>query len=443
MQGEPRSFPVTNRSVLAIAAPMTLAYLTTPLLGLVDTAVVGQLGDAALLGGLAAGALAFDLVFTTFNFLRSGTTGLVAQAVGRRDAVEEQAVFWRAFAIAAIAGIVLAALAPLLSSLGQGFLGGDDRVAEAMDTYIRIRMLGAPLALINYAILGYILGRGEGMLALGFQVLLNGVNIALSIVFGLWLGWGVAGVAWGTVAGEAAAVAAGMVVLVARFRRSPPLARDRLMDFDAVWRMVALNGDIMVRSFALLVAYALFTRQGAQIGTLTLATNAVLMNLFMVASYFLDGFATAAEQLAGRSIGARDSVAFRRAVRISSCWGFAISAVGGLLVLVFGPALVNLVTTAPDVRQEALYYLPWAALAGLTGVLAFLMDGVYIGATWSRDMRNTMLLSLGAYAVALFTLSGPFGNHGLWAALHLWLVVRGLSLVALLPSRTRRAFQSG
>lgn len=195
----PGSFVVTNRTVLVIAVPMTLAYLTTPLLGMVDTAVVGQLGDAALLGGLAAGALVFDVVFTTFNFLRSGTTGLVAQAFGRNDALEEQAVFWRAVLIAVVAGIVLAALSPLIAAGGRWFMDAGPRVSEAMGVYIGIRLLAAPFSLINYAILGYVLGRGEGGLGLVLQLVLNGINIALCILLGLELGWGVAGVAWATV----------------------------------------------------------------------------------------------------------------------------------------------------------------------------------------------------------------------------------------------------
>ena len=185
-----RPFSVTHRSVLAIAVPMTLAYLTTPLLGLVDTAVVGQFGDAAKLGGLAIGALVFDVVFTTFNFVRSGTTGLVAQAFGRGDEAEEQAVFWRAFAIAATAGVLLAVLAPLFVVFGKWFMAADSRVDDAMETYVRIRLLAAPFSLINYAILGYVLGRGEGGLALMLQLVLNGINIVLSIVLGLKLCWG-------------------------------------------------------------------------------------------------------------------------------------------------------------------------------------------------------------------------------------------------------------
>jgi multidrug resistance protein, MATE family len=433
-------FSVTHRAVLAIAIPMTLAYLTTPLLGLVDTAVVGQFGDAALLGGLAAGAVVFDVVFTSFNFVRSGTTGLVAQAFGRSDAAEEQAVFWRAFAIAVVAGVVLAALAPLIVIGGKWFMGAEPRVNEAMSTYVNIRLYGAPFLLINYAILGYVLGRGEGALALLLQMVLNLSNIALSILLGLKLGWGVAGVAWGTVGGELIAVLFGMAVLLRRFAGAPRLERARLLDRPAFLRMISLNRDIMIRSFSLLAAFALFTRQGAQFGTLTLAANGVLMNFFLVAAFFLDGFATAAEQLAGRSLGARNETAFRRTVYLSSLWGFALAGIATVLLLFFGEHLIALVTTAEDVRSAAAAYLPWAAFTAVSGVLAFQMDGVFIGATWSSDMRNMMLLSLLAFVAALLALTPLFGNHGLWMSLHLFLIVRGFSLLAMLPAKLRTAF---
>ncbi|RVA50642.1 MATE family efflux transporter [Mesorhizobium sp. M7A.F.Ca.US.001.01.1.1] len=434
------SFVVTNRSVLAIAVPMTLAYLTTPMLGLVDTAVVGQFGDAALLGGLAAGALIFDVVFTSFNFLRSGTTGLVAQAFGRGDALEEQAVFWRAVLIAVIAGIVLAALAPLVAIAGQKFMGAEPRVTEAMGVYIRIRLLAAPFSLINYAILGYVLGRGEGGLGLVLQLVLNGINIALCFLLGLELGWGVAGVAWATVTGEFLAMLLGLAVVIRRFRAAPPLPRHRLLDMTAFLRMLSLNRDIMIRSFSLLAAFALFTRQGAQFGTVTLAANAVLMNFFLVAGYFLDGFATAAEQLAGRAVGARAAAPFRQAVRLTLFWGFGLAGAATLVMLSGGANLVALVTTSEDVRSVADIYLPWAAFTALSGVLAFQMDGVFIGATWSRDMRNMMLLSFLVFAAALLTLAPAFGNNGLWAALHVFLLVRGFSLLTILRLRVRTAF---
>lgn len=432
-----RDFEVTHRSVLAIAVPMTLAYLTTPLLGITDTAVVGQLGDAALLGGLAAGAIIFDVVFSTFNFLRSGTTGLVAQAFGRGDTQAERLTLLRAMVLAIGIGLVIAVLSPLISRAGQSFIGADHQVSAAMDTYVRIRCLGAPFSMMNYALLGYVLGRGEGGLGLFLQFVLNLTNIVLSIFLGLWLGWGVAGVAWGTVAGEFVGMAVGLAVVMRRFRGAPAVSRAALFDPVAFRAMLALNRDIMIRSFALLAAFALFTRQGAQLGAVALAANAVLMNFFMVASFFLDGFATAAEQLAGRAVGAGSKTSLKTAVRLTAIWGFAMSAVAAAIFLLVGGSFIDFVTTAQPVRDFAYTYLPWAALTALTGVLAFQMDGVFIGATWSRDMRNMMLVSLALFLVALFALPPLLGNHGLWAALNLFLLARGLSLLAMLPRRVR------
>lgn len=436
----PRNFAVTNRMVLSIAVPMTLAYLTTPLIGVVGTAVVGQFGDAALIGGLAAGAIVFDVVFATLNFLRSGTTGLVAQAFGRGDRMEEQAVFWRALCVAVLSGLLLLLLAPVFAWAGMAFLGAEAKVNAALEAYVLIRFIGAPFALANYVVLGYVLGRGEAAFGLFLQIMLNGTNIVLSLYLGLHLGWRIEGVAWAAVAGELAALVFGMALLVARFRKIgfPSLAR--IAHVSSFVDMMSLNRDIMIRSFALLAAFALFARQGAQFGTLTLAANAVLMNFFLVAGYFLDGFATAAEQLAGRAIGARDRAAFSAAVRLSAVWGFGLALATTAILLVFGKELIALVTTAPDVRAAAGTYLPWAAFTAVSGVLAFEMDGVFIGATWSRDMRNMMLLSFAVFLATLLTLGAAFGNHGLWAALHLFLLVRGVSLLAVLPRRARSAF---
>ncbi len=433
-------FRVTNRLVLSIALPMMLAYLTTPLLGLTGTAVIGQFGDPALLGGLAAGAIVFDLVFSTFNFLRSGTTGLVAQAFGRGDPSEEQAHFWRAWGLAVAVGLALAALSPQVADAGAWFMGGEPEVLEAMRTYVLIRLLCAPVALANYAILGYLLGRGEARLSLALQLLLNGVNIAMSVWLGLVLGHAVAGVAWGAVIGETIAFLVGTGFLVRRFARQPPVRFRDLFALEPVLRTLALNRDIMIRSFLLLGAFALFTRAGAQLGTLVLAANAVLMNFFLVAGYFLDGFATAAEQLTGRSIGARQRSALHEAIRRTSVWGFGTAALASLALLLGGESVIAVITTSPEVRAAATDYLPWAALTALTGVLAFQMDGIYIGATWSSAMRNMMLLSFALFLAALLLLPPILGNHGLWLALHVFLIARGVSLATLLPWKVRQVF---
>jgi MATE family multidrug resistance protein len=272
------------------------------------------------------------------------------------------------------------------------------------------------------------------------QLVLNGINIALCILLGLELGWGVAGVAWATVTGEFVAMLLGLAIIGRRFWAAPRLARHRILDLSAFLRMMSLNRDIMIRSFSLLAAFALFTRQGAQFGTVTLAANAVLMNFFLIAGYFLDGFATAAEQLAGRAVGARAAMQFRQAVRLTLFWGLGLAATATLVLLLGGTDLVALITTSQDVRAVADIYLPWAAFTALSGVLAFQMDGVFIGATWSRDMRNMMLLSFLVFSAALLILAPAFGNHGLWAALHVFLLVRGFSLLAILRVRMRTAF---
>lgn len=437
---EGRAFTVTNRMVFAIAVPMTLAFLTTPILGLVDTAVVGQLGDAALIGGLAIGAILFDLVFTTFNFLRSATTGLVAQAMGRGDGTEEQAVFWRSLLIAILAGVVVIVLAPLLLKAGLVFMRPSSTVAAATTAYLLIRVLSAPAALANYALLGYVLGRGLGGTGLMLQSVINGTNIVLSIWFGIGLGYGLAGVAWATVIAEITGCAVGLLLVLPRFERSfrPPLSR--IFDRPALVRLMALNGDIMIRSLVLILAFAWFTRTGAGFGETTLAANAILMNIFMVAGYYLDGFATAAEQITGRAIGANHKPAFLQAVRLTLIWGFALAALTTLFFLAFGNTVIGWMTTAPGVRDFAGGFLPWAAVTALSGVLAFEMDGVYIGATWSRDMRNMMLVSIALFLPLSAGLAAMFGNHGLWAAFNLFLIARGVALAMLLPSRISRAF---
>ena len=435
-----RPFEVTNRMVFAIAAPMTLAFLTTPILGIVDTAVIGQFGDAALIGGLAIGAVIFDFVFSMLNFLRSGTTGFVAQALGRGDETEQQAVFWRAVLLAAGFGLALLVLAWPIRELGVLLLEPGPGVAEATRTYVTIRMIGAPVSLINYALLGLLLGQGRAAAGLLLQTLINGINIALSIWLGLGLGWAIAGVALATVIGEAVGAAAGFWWILRNFDGAHAPSWARILHRPAFLRLVSVNRDIMIRSIALLLAYGLFTRAGAQFGAVTLAANAILMNFYMIAGYYLDGFATAAEQIVGRSIGANHRPAFWRAVKLTCVWGFLLAGFTTAAVFLFGEPVIHFMTTAAGVREEATKYLFWAAIAAVSGVLAFQMDGVYIGATWSRDMRNMMLASLAIFVVLLFMLMPVWGNHGLWFALNVFLGARGLMLLAILPRKARTVF---
>ena len=435
-----RPFVVTHREVLRITVPMTLAFLTTPLLGLTDIAVVGRLGEPSALGGLVVGALIFDFAFSTFNFIRSGTTGLTAQAFGADDGAEMQAVFWRAVILALLIGTLLILLEPVIAVVGLLAIAPDAEVATATRTYLFWRMFSAPFALLNYALLGYVLGRGKGSLGLLLQIIINGTNIGLSILFGYVLGGGIAGVALGTVSGEAIGALVGLGLVMRGFPTAERPALSRILDRNGFLKMIALNRDIMIRSFCLLGAYALFTRLGASLGALTLAANGVLLNLFMIGSFFLDVVATASEQLAGRSVGAFWRPAFDRAVQLTLIWGIGLS---GLLTLVFllaGDGVVDLLSTDDAVRAMSRPYVVWAAVSIVAGALAFVMDGIYIGATWSHAMRNTMILSVLVFAGLAYGLVPGWGNHGLWLAFDLFLALRGVTLLAALPSRRRMTF---
>ncbi|WP_350332814.1 MATE family efflux transporter [Coralliovum pocilloporae] len=439
-----KAFDVSLGLVLKIAVPMTIAYLSTPIVGITDTFVIGQLGDPALLGGIAVGAILFDLLFSSFNFLRSGSTGLTAQAYGAQDDVEIGAVLLRFCMTAVILGLLLLALREPFLQLGLAFMEPSPEVAQATETYFLIRILAAPFTFLNFAILGWVLGLGRAGTGLLLQTMLNGLNIGLSLLLVLVYDWGVAGAAWATFTAELVTAFAGVGLILAQARATSHSgqwpSRARLFDASRFKAMFGLNRDIMIRSFCLVFAFAYFTAQGAQSGDVVLAANAILMNFFFVAGYFLDGFATAAEQLVGRAVGARWRPAYDRTLWLTVVWGFILSGFLTAVMLVFGPAFIDTMTTSEDVRLHAGDYLIWAALTPLAGVLAFQMDGVFIGATWSRDMRNMMLLSLGLYLLTLHSFSDLWGNHALWIALLVFLGARGLSLSVISIPRARQTF---
>jgi MATE family multidrug resistance protein len=322
------AFDVTHRLVLAIAIPMTLGFMTTPLLGLTNTAVVGRMGNAEALAGLAIGAMLFDLILGSFNFLRASTTGLTAQAYGRRDQHEQQAVFSRAMISALGCGLALLCLSPLLMAAGLRLMGAEGAIAEATGTYFSIRMLAAPAALANYAILGFVLGRGQGNIGLLLQAIINGINILLSIYLGLTLDWGVAGVAWGTMAGETVGALAGLAIVLRGFGKAARPAWSEVFSRHRLAELFALNRDILIRTFVLIGAFTIMTRIGTSFGAVTLAANAVVMNFFLLSGYYLDGLANAAEQIIGRAIGAHYRPAFDRGLKLTTLWSFGLAALG-------------------------------------------------------------------------------------------------------------------
>ncbi len=439
--GNALAFEVTHRMVLSIAIPMTLGFITTPLLGLVGTGVVGRMGDPDALAGLAIGAMLFDLILGSFNFLRASTTGLTAQAYGRRERHAEQGVFWRAILSALGCGVALLFLSPLLLAAGLKLMGPENAVAQATSTYFSIRILAAPAALANYAILGFVLGRGQGSVGLLLQSMINGVNIVLAIALGLWLDWGISGVAWATTVGETIGALAGLFIVLTSFGRGAWPKRREIFAWQPMAELFTLNRDILIRTFVLVGAYAVMTRIGSGFGAVTLAANAVLMNFLMLSGFYLDGLANAAEQITGRAVGARHRPAFDRGLKLTAIWSFGLAGVISLFLFLAGDTLIASLTTSSQVRQVASLYLPWAAITGLTGALAFLMDGVFIGATWSSDMRNRMLMSFAIYLAAVAILVPLLANHGLWLAINLFLLSRGLLLVLRVKQRADQTFR--
>lgn len=418
---------VSHARVARLALPMTLAHLSTPLLGVADAAVIGRLGQAHLLGAIAAAAVIFDFIFWSFGFLRMGTAGLTAQALGADDGSEQRATLQRALILALSIGTAMICLQAPIAWAGFGALAASPEVTGAGRLYFDIRIWSAPFALANYAFMGAIVGRGRTDIALALQVMINLGNICCNVAFVYGLGLGVRGSAAGTLAAEVMGALAGLVIMSRMWGNLFSVERALVFDPAKIARMFAINRDIFVRNLALLFAFAFFTAQGARGGDIMLAANAILLNLVFIAAFFLDGFATAAEQLCGQALGARDATSFRASVRLTALWCFVFAAGLSMAALLCGNFFIAFLTTNPQVRAYAGDYLMFAALMPLAGALAYEFDGVFIGATWTRDMRNMMLVSLALYIVS-FTLLRPFGNMGLWLALLLFLLTRGFTL---------------
>lgn len=434
---------LTNRRVLKIAVPVVLSNATVPILGAVDTGVVGQIGAAAPIAAVGAGAVVLASVYWIFGFLRMGTTGLAAQALGAGDRGELVALLSRALVIGAAAGVTLIVLQSALFAGAFRVAPTTPEVEGLARTYMSIRILSAPAAIAIYGITGWLIAQERTTAVLLLQLAMNGSNIALSFGLGIGLGWGVAGVAWATVLAEWSGV-----VLALWFCREAFAGPDwrngaQILNPARLRRMVAVNTDILIRSVLLQATFVSFLLTGGVFGTAALAATQVLLQFVYITSYALDGFAFAVEALVGRFFGAGDRERLRRAVRLCGLWALGTSVALGLGYVLLGGWLVEVMAKAPDVRAAAAPFLPWVWLMPLLGVGAFLLDGVFIGATRTRDMRDMMILSFAAYLLALLALVPLLGNHGLWAALMVSFVVRGGTLAWKYPGLVQAAGAEG
>jgi len=430
---------LTHRRVLHIALPIVLSNATVPILGVVDTGVVGQLGAAAPIGAVGIGAIILTAFYWMFGFLRMGTTGLTAQAEGAGNRAEVDALLSRALLIGVAGGLAIIALQ--LPLFAGAFLvsPASAEVESLARDYMAIRVWSAPAAIALFGVNGWLIAQERTRAVLVIQVWMNGANILLDLWFVLGLGWGVEGVAIATFLAEWSGLALGLWFCRATFAGPHWRSVARVFDAARLRVMVAVNGDILLRTFMLEAIFVSFLFWGADFGDVQLAANQILLQFLHVTAYALDGFAFASETLVGQALGRKDRAGLRRGAILSSGWGLAICAGLAVVFALAGGAIIDMMTTAEPVRAAATVYLPYMVAAPVVGVAAWMLDGIFIGATRTRDMRNLMAISMAIYFAAAVPLMAVVGNHGLWLALLISFAARGVTLGLRYPALEAQA----
>ncbi|HCW66943.1 MAG TPA: MATE family efflux transporter, partial [Thalassospira lucentensis] len=398
-------------------------------------AVVGHLDSPHYIGAVAVGALIFSYVFWGFGFLRMATTGLAAQAHGRRDANGVRAVFARAALIAVVAGLAVMVLQYPIIELAMSLIAPSPAVEASARDYFAVRIWASPATLMQYCMLGWLLAMRDSRAVFIFQVVLNSINIILDILFVQGFGWDVRGVAGATVIADYSGVALGWILMQPHLKRLGGTWRGiGILDRTQLSKLMKINGDIFVRTLALTSAFALFTSFSARFGEVTLAANAVLQNFLMFGSFALDGFAHAAETLVGQAYGAERRKQFLWAVRKTTIWSIISAVVMAALFAAAGPWIIDGLTSIPEVRAASYEYLVWAVILPITGVLGFQFDGVFLGAMQTKQWRNMMLLSVAIYGLFAWWAVETGSNHMLWAAFNAFFLLRGVTLALLFPT---------
>jgi len=429
---------ISYRTVARQAWPLILANCSVPLLGLSDTAVLGNLGSIYDLGAIALGALIFSFVYWGFGFLRMGTTGFVAQAVGADDSAEIRAVVFRSLLLAGVLGIGLVALRSPLSQLAFSLLSGGADVEEIARTYFFLRIWGAPATLGMFVLTGVLIGMGETRKLLLVQLVLNLLNIVLDIYFAGFLGQGARGIAVGTLLSEWFALLFALTLVVRLLRNCHTdgekfLVGQRLLNRTRLRALLSANSDIMIRTVLLVFSFAWFTNQSALYGDVVLATNHILLQLVSFSAFFLDGFAFVGESLVGKAVGARNLRAFDAAVRKTTVMALVTAALLALIVLIGGQLLIGMLTDIDAVRILAADLVRFAAVYILLSFAAFQLDGIFIGATHTREMRHAAVVSTMGYLAVWWLFIGRFGVIGLWLSFIFYVCVRALALLVFFP----------
>lgn len=425
--------------ILQQAWPLILANAAVPILGLVDTAVIGNLGSIEDLGAIAFGAMIFSFVYWGFGFLRMGTTGFVAQALGVNDWVEIRSILGRSLLMAVSLGVILIILQWPIQFIAFTVLDGSEAVEQTARAYFSIRIWGAPATLASFVGAGLLIGLGQTRLLLGLQLFLNGLNIILDILFAGGLGMGAAGIALGTVIAEWSAVVLGSWLIYRSLRANLGLnesfwSLQRIINREKIKVTVTANLDIMIRTLLLVFSFAFFTNQSAQFGDVVLAANHILLQIISFTAFFLDGYAFVAEALVGKAYGANDRIAFKTVVKRTSELAVGSGILLALTVLAFGSLIISLLTDIESVRNYASGMCYVAAIYIFLSVAAFQLDGIFIGVSFTRQMRNAAIQSLAVFLLAWWLLVDAYGVAGLWWAMIIYVVARALCLLRYYPA---------
>ncbi|ARS47562.1 XRE family transcriptional regulator [Ectopseudomonas mendocina] len=428
----------TQRKVWALAAPMILSNLSVPMVALVDTAVVGHLPHAHQLAAVAVGGSLYTLLTWAMGFLRMGSTGFAAQAAGRGDGGALRQVLVQGLSLGVLLALLLSLLALPLSNAALHLMQPSAELDALARQYFQIRLFGLPASLASYALVGWLLGTQSARGPLAILLTANLLNVALDLLFVLGLEWGVAGAAWASVIAEWSGALLGLWLARGALAGFPGRLDSRALRHWSSWRpLLAVNRDIFIRTLALQLVFFLVTVQGTRLGDATVAANALLLNGLTLTAYALDGLAHAVEALCGHALGARDRDALRRSLLVAGAWSLLASAGFALFFLLGGHWFVWMLTDIAEVRELALSYLPYLALLPLLTVWSYLLDGLFIGATRAREMRDAMLIALALSLPLGWWLKG-LGNHGLWLAFLAFMGLRSLVLASYAWQLSRR-----
>ncbi len=422
-----------NHEILKLAIPNIISNITVPLLGLVDMMLMGHLESVAYIGAIGLGGTIFSVMYSIFSFMRAGTTGFTAQAYGGQDRQEISYAFYRSICIAFIATVLVLSLQRPIEWIAMQLLNGSPEVLGYTSDYFRVRIWAAPAVLCLYTFNGWYIGMQNTTIPMVIAILINVVNIGLSVLFVNVFKMGVVGVALGTVIAQYAGLLTAFIFMLVRYRQYlVPVRRAILLQADKLRRFFKVNTDFMIRSILLVLTIAFFTNQSAKLGDDILAVNMILMQFFYIFSYFTDGFAYAGEALVGRFTGAHDLSNLKKTIKYLLIWGVALSVPFTLLYWAFPEAFIRLVSDQPGVAEQARPYYIYMVLIPVITFAAFLWDGIYIGATAAREIRNTMIIaSLLVFLPAWYFLMPVYGNHGLWIAFLLFMVARGVSMTVM------------